>query len=139
MRRAFDAGVPVGASKVFVTARGTLSLGDQFDERFRRTVRTAEFRRVDDGEPVPPLRNAELLQWAGNCLVVTGVEEVTMDHSARPRLYAQSWQLVPEPYVELQRMTMQWSRLIDRLRQVGVHVEIRPGGEISIPGETRPD
>lgn len=139
MRRAFDDGHPVGASKVFISARGRFTLSEQRDDRFRRIVRTAEFARVDGGEPVPPLRNAEVLHWAGDCLVVTGVEEVSDGNLSRPRLCAQSWQLVPEPYEDLMRADRHLSRLATRLHQLGVDIEILPGGEMRIPGETWPD
>ena len=53
LRRAFDCGIPVGAAKVFITARGALQVAEARDDRFKRVVRTAEFIRVDGGEPIP--------------------------------------------------------------------------------------
>ena len=61
LRRAFDNGSPVGAAEVFLTARGLLTYGEEHDERFRRVVRTAKFNRIDGGEPIPDLRNADPL------------------------------------------------------------------------------
>ena len=139
LRRAFDNGSPVGAAKVFETARGTLTYGEEHDERFRRIVRSAKFTRVDGGEPIPALRNADPLVWNGQVFVITGVEEVVDDKLARPRLLGQTWQMVPEPLEELMRADSKIARLVYRLRVAGIPVEIMPGGEMRIGGETRED
>ena len=123
LRRAFDNGCPVGAAKVFDTARGTLTYGEDLDERFRRVVRTAKFTRVDGGEPIPSLRNADPLVWNGQVFVITGVEEVADDKLARPRLLGQAWQMVPEPLEELMRADRKIARLVYRLRLAGIAVD----------------
>lgn len=138
LRRAFDRGTPVGSAKVFIAARGTLTVGEARDDHFRRVVRTANFARNDEGEPVPPLRDVELLQW-GSAIVLTGVEEIADDKLSRPRLYAQTWQLAPEADTQLQEAERLIGRLINRLRKVGVPVQMLPGGGALIPGERRPD
>lgn len=139
LRRAFDNGSPVGAAKVFITARGTLAYGEEHDVRFRRVVRTAKFTRIDGGEPIPALRNADPLVWNGQVFVITGVEEIADDKLARPRLLAQTWQMVPEPLEELMRADRKISRLVFRLHLAGVPVEFLPGGEMRIEGELRED
>ena len=139
LRRAFDNGSPVSAAKVFHTAKGTLTYGEEHDERFHRVVRTAKFTRVDGGEPIPPLRNADPLVWNGQVFVITGVEEVADDKLARPRLLGQTWQMVPEPLEELIRADGKISRLVFRLRLAGVAVDLLPGGEMRIEGEVRDD
>ena len=53
--------MPVGSAKMFISARGSLRVGEARDDRFRRIVRTAQFDRVDDGEPIPPLRDVEII------------------------------------------------------------------------------
>ena len=139
LRRAFDNGMPVGAAKIFDTAKGTLTYGEERDDRFRRVVRTAKFTRVDGGEPIPPLRNADPLVWNGQVFVITGVEEVADDKLARPRLLAQTWQMVPEPLDELIRADSKIARLVFRLRMAGVAVDFLPEGVMRIEGEIRED
>jgi hypothetical protein len=139
LRRAFDNGCPVGAAKVFLSARGVLSYGEERDERFHRVVRTAKFTRIDGGEPIPVLRNADPLMWNGQLFVITGVEEVADDKLARPRLLGQTWQMVPEPLEELIRADLKIARLVYRLRQAGVVVDVLPGGNLRIEGEVRED
>ena len=139
LRRAFDNGFPVGAAKTFMSARGTLTYGEERDERFHRVMRTAKFTRVDGGEPIPALRNADPLVWNGQLFIITGVEEIADDKLDRPRLLAQTWQMVPEPLEELITADKKISRLVYRLRLAGVPVDFLPGGEMRIDGETRED
>jgi hypothetical protein len=138
LRRAFDCGIPVGSAKVFLSARGTLLVGEERDDRFHRVVRTARFTRLDGGEEVPILRDVAILAWT-SMIVLTGVEEMSDDKLGRPRLYAQTWQLVPESYALLEEAERNIGRLVTRLRQVGVPVEMLPGGGMRIPGELRAD
>jgi hypothetical protein len=138
LRRAFDCGTPVGSAKTFISAKGTLIVTEARDDQFKRVVRTARFTRLDGGEDIPPLRDVEMLQWA-SAFVLTGVEEMGDDKLSRPRLYAQTWQLVPESYQQLEEAERLIGRLVTRLRQVGVPVQMLPGGGARIPGETRPD
>jgi len=139
LRLAFDRGAPVPSAKTFVTARGELSVVEEKDATFRRVVRTATFRRVDDGPPVPALRDVEMLHWGGTAFVLRGVEEVADDKLSRPRLYAHTWQLIPEAFDELTRAELQIGRLTLRLHQAGVEVRKLPNGDIHIAGETWPD
>jgi len=138
LRRAFDRGTPVGSAKVFVSARGTVQVDEARDDLFRRVVRTAEFTRLDGGEAVPRLRDVEILRW-GSTFVLKGVEEIAEDNLARPRLYAQTWQMVPEPLEELVRTEHLISRLVGHLRGLGVVVDMLPGGGLRIAGERRAD
>jgi len=138
LRRAFDCGIPVGAAKVFVAARGTLQVEEARDERFRRVVRTATFTRVDGGETVPILRDVEILQW-GSVFVLKGIEEIADGNLGRPRLCAQTWQMVPEPLEELVKTERLVGRLVHHLHGLGVEVEMLPGGGMRIPRERRVD
>jgi len=138
LRRAFDAGTPVGAAKVFISARGTLHVDEQRDERFRRVVRTARFTRVDGGEAVPALRDVVILQWDA-VFVLNGIEEIVDGNLGRPRLCAQTWQMVPEPLDELIKTERLVARLVYHLHGLGVTVEMLPGGGMRIPGERRID
>jgi hypothetical protein len=139
LRCAFDRGTPVGSAKVFVTAMGTLSYGEERDERFKRVVRTARFTRTDGGEPIPMLRRADVLQWSGSLFVVAGVEEVADEKLGRPQLLAQTWLLAPQPLEELVRAERDLSRLVYRLRLAGIAVDMLPGGGMRIEGERRDD
>lgn len=139
LRLAFDHGTPVGAAKTFDTACGELSVSEQRDTTFKRIVRTATFRRRDGGGEIPPLRDVELLHWNGTALVLRGVEEIADDNLSRPRLYAQTWQLIPQPYDDLTRAESHIGRLVLRLHQAGVAVRFSPGGDLVIAGETWPD
>jgi hypothetical protein len=139
LRLHYDRGTPVGSAKIFVSAHGTLDVTEQRDDAFRRLVRRAVFHRLDGGEQIPALRDAQLLQWSAAGMILTGVEEVADDKLDRPRLYAQTWRLVPAPYEELMRADRKISRLIGHLRRIGVPVEMLPGGDMHIPGEPRPD
>jgi hypothetical protein len=139
LRRAFERGTPVGSAKIFIAARGTLMVTEVRDDNYRRIVRTATFTRLDGGEDVPPLRNADILQWTGSVFVLTGVEEVADDKLSRPRLYAQTWQMSPEALAELERAERNIGRLVNHLRGVGVPVQMLPGGDMRIPGERRAD
>ncbi len=139
LRRAFDNGIRVGSARVFLTARGTLSYGEARDERFRRVMRTATFTRVDGGEPLPVLRNADPLLWTGSLFVVTGVEEIASGALGRPQLVAQTWQLVPEPLEELTQAERNIGRLVYRLKLAGIDVRMQPGGGMLIEGERRED
>ena len=138
LRRAFDRGTQVGSAKVFLSARGTLQVAEARDEVFRRTVRTAEFTRLDGGEAIPRLRDAEILRW-GSTFVLKGVEELAEDNMARPRLYAQTWLMVPEPLEELVRTEHLVSRLVHHLRGLGIEANMLPGGGLKIDGERRAD
>jgi hypothetical protein len=138
LRRAFDCGIPVGAAKVFISARGTLQVSETRDARFRRVVRTAEFNRVDGGEPIPVLRDVEILQW-GSVFVLKGIEEIADDKLGRARLCAQTWQMVPEPLEELVRTEQLLARLVFHLHGLGVTTQMLPGGGMRIPGERRQD
>lgn len=138
LRRAFDCGTPVGAAKVFLTARGTMQVDEARDDRFRRVVRTAQFTRLDGGDPVPALRDVEILQW-GSVFVLKGIEEIVDGNLGRPRLCAQTWQMVPEPLDELIKTEHLVARLVYHLHGLGVVVEMLPGGGMRIPNERRFD
>lgn len=139
LRFAYDRGMPIGSAKTHISARGRLQVGEQRDDRFRRNVRMATFERVDGGEAIPPLRDLQLLHLAKGSIVLTGVEEIVDGNLSRPRLCAQTWHMVPEPFEELIRVEQLLGRLTKRLREVGVDVEILPGGRMKIAGETRVD
>lgn len=96
LRRAFDCGIPAGAAKVFVAARGTLQVDEARDERFRRVVRTATFTRVDGGEAVPILRDVEILQW-GSVFVLKGIEEIVDGNLGRSRDQVQPGVITTSP------------------------------------------
>ncbi|MET0855763.1 MAG: hypothetical protein ABWY27_03345 [Telluria sp.] len=67
---------------------GKLSMCDQHDKQFRRSVSTAYLRRTDDGRDVlPPLRDA-VVRWMGDGTVtISGIE--TDERSGK--CVAQSW------------------------------------------------
>jgi len=90
--------------------------------------------RLDCGEDVPPLRNADILQWTGSVFVLPGVEEVADD-----KLYAQTWQMTPEALVELEQAERNIGRHVNHLRVVGVSVQMLPGGDMRTPDERRAD
>jgi len=129
----------VGAAKTFISARGTLSYREESSDQFKRIVRTATFTRLDGGEEIPRLLNADPLLWTGTLFVVTGVEEVATDRLARPQLLAQTWCLVPEPFEELIRAEQNIGRLVYRLQLAGIAVTMQPGGGMRIEGERRVD
>ncbi len=140
LRRAFDRGEPVGAAKTHLSVRGLPEVGEQHDSFFRRVVKTATFQCLDGtDEPVPLMRNVDLLKWTASHVVLTGVEDVADDRSMRPKLYAQTWQMVPEPLEELGRKERQISRLVFALRRQGTAVEFFPDGGMRIQGEIRED
>jgi hypothetical protein len=123
---------------MLLTARGTLSVSEARDERSKRTVRTAEFRRVDGGEPIPMLRDVELVYWGGQWVILAGVEEVADDRLSTARRYEQTWQMVPEPFADLGRAERRIARLCHRLRQLDVAACVGPDGRMFIAGGTRP-
>ncbi|MET0856969.1 MAG: hypothetical protein ABWY27_09490 [Telluria sp.] len=67
---------------------GTLSMCDQHDTQFRRSVATAYLRRSDDGKDVlPPLRDA-VVRWMGDGTVtISGIETDALSG----KCVAQSW------------------------------------------------
>jgi len=140
LRRIFDHGEPVGAAKTHLTVRGVPTVVEQHDSFYRRVVRTAAFRLVDgSNDPVPVMRNVDILQLTDSTLVLNGVEDVADDRTMRPKLFAQTWQLVPEPLEELTRREQQISRLVFALHRHGVVVEFFSDGGMRIQGEVRPD
>ena len=67
---------------------GKLSMCDQHDSQFRRSVCTAYLRRTDDGRDVlPPLRDA-VVRWMGDGTVtISGIETDSLSGKS----VAQSW------------------------------------------------
>jgi hypothetical protein len=119
--------------------RGIVNVREEPDKNHRRCVRVATFERTDGGEPIPPLREVALVAAHGSWLVLTGVEEVLDDKLARPQQFAQSWQLLPAVDEEMIRMGDLLNRLIRRLRQLGVCVDMEPNWGAKIEGETPPE
>lgn len=139
LRRAYDRGYPVGAAKAHLTTRGTFTVSEQHDEQCRRQVMSAVFSPADGAEAVPMLREARLLSWNGTVMSLTGVEEIPNEHLGRVQRLQQTWVIEPEAYDELIRVERMLGRTIHRLREVGVAVEMLPGGRMRIAGERRPD
>jgi hypothetical protein len=139
LRRMYECGEPVGAAKAHLSVRGRLTIKEQRDSYFHRVVKTATFDLVDEGEPVPRMRNVDLLLWTGNLFIITGVEDVADDKLNRPKLYCQTWQMVPEPLEELMRADRKIARLVFRLHCAGIGVQMLPNGEMVIDGERRED
>lgn len=73
-----DGGRPISRSRA-VTRQpvhvGKLSMSEQHDKQFRRSVCTAYLRKVGDGKDVlPPLRDA-VVRWLGDgTLTISGIE-----------------------------------------------------------------
>lgn len=67
---------------------GLLTMTDQHDIEFRRSVVTAHLRKVGDGSDVlPPLRDA-VVRWIGDwCITISGFETSEPEHEC----IAQSW------------------------------------------------
>jgi hypothetical protein len=86
-----DGGRPLARNRA-VTQRpvhvGKLSMCDQHDSQFRRSVCTAYLRRTDDGKDVlPPLRDA-VVRWMGDGTVtISGIETDALSG----KCVAQSW------------------------------------------------
>jgi hypothetical protein len=135
LRRARDRGKAIGSARVHEVARGRLFVVEAKDETLRRVVRTATFERVDGGDPVPSLRDVVLLGCKPDWLTLTGFEEIADDRLADPRLYQQTWQLEPAALGELEQAERTIGRLIARLAQLGVVVQISPDRSVRIEGE----
>jgi hypothetical protein len=134
MRRARDRGKAIGSSRVHQAARGRLFVQEAKDETLRRIVRTAVFERVDDGEPVPPLRDVVLLSWKPDWVTLTGFEEVADGPLADPRLFQQTWQLEPAALAELEQAERTIGLLVEQLAQLGVVVQTMPDHTVRIRG-----
>lgn len=67
---------------------GKLSMCDQYDQQFRRSVCSAYLRRTIDGRDVlPPLRDA-VVRWLGDGTVtISGIETGALSG----KCFAQSW------------------------------------------------
>ena len=139
LRRAYDRGYPIGASKVHLSVRGRFSVAEQRDDQSRRQVLAASFDCMDGQPTVPVLREVKLLSWNGTTMSLTGVEEIRDDNLGRPQRLQQTWIVEPDTYEELARAERVIGRLVLRLRQAGIEVWMLPGGEMLIPGETWPD
>lgn len=139
IRRAYDRGFPVGAAKTHIGTRGTFAVSELHDEQCRRQVLTAQFTPLAGQEPVPLLREARLLSWNGTVMSLTGVEEIVDNNLGRPQRLQQTWLAEPEDYTELRRVEALFGRAVNRLRELGVAVDMLPGGRMRIEGERRPD
>lgn len=139
IRRAYDRGFPVGAAKTHMSTRGTFTVGEQHDEQCKRQVMTAQFAPLAGQEPMPLLREARLLSWNGTVMSLTGIEEIADSNLGRPQRLQQTWLAEPEDYAELRRVEALLGRVVNRLREVGVAVDMLPGGRMRIAGERRPD
>jgi hypothetical protein len=123
-----------------MAAAGTFVVSEQRDDQCRRQVLTAVFTRTDgDPEAIPPLREAKLLGWNGTTLAITGVEEIESGPLGTQQRVQQTWLAEPQAYGELERVESMMNRAVRRLREVGVEVEILPGGRMRIAGERSPD
>jgi hypothetical protein len=86
-----DGGRPISRSRA-VTRQpvhvGKLSMSDQHDKEFRRSVCTAYLRNASDGKDVlPPLRDA-VVRWVGDgTLTISGMET----DPCSGKCFAQSW------------------------------------------------
>ena len=136
IRLTFDRGFEVSAAKTFVATCGAVTVGESRDARFHRVVRTATFTPMPGQDPLPPLRDVELLHLTNGFVILTGKEEVVDNDLGRGRMVAQTWQMTPAPFDELLRIEGQFGRLVKRLRELGVDVHMQPGGAMSIAGET---
>lgn len=139
LRRAYDRGFPVGAAKKHIGVRGTFTVAEQRDEQCKRQVVTAHFAPLAGQEAIPPLREVRLLNWNGTVMSLTGVEEIVDNNLGRPQRLQQTWIAEPEEYAELRRVEALLGRVVNRLREVGVAVDMLPGGRMRIAGERRPD
>lgn len=112
--------------------RGRLVVKDVRDQN--RTVRVATFETVDK-TPVPPLRDAVLVDCTASWLSLSGTEETTEGALEDVRGYAQEWHLIPVEDREVMRLESIVGRLNKRLHDLGVVVEWLPGPTCRIPGE----
>ncbi len=137
LRLARRRGRPAGAVDRHLCRRGRLEVTEARDDELRRTVRTATFAVEGDDDPVPPLHDVVLLGMRGSLMSLAGYEEVPDGPLEDLRRYQQTWLLSPASERDLDRAIEQVSRLVGRLRELGIPVQMLPGGDMLIPGERR--
>jgi hypothetical protein len=103
-----------------------------------RWIRVAVFEpeKAEQRKPPLPLRDVTLLGWGDDWVSLTGIEHFLDAGPDDPRAYAQTWKLTFSEDQEHRELWRANTRLIKRLRELGVEVEIRPDRSIVIEGET---